>query len=57
MTLESIRDIEGYVYKSGKWTLGEGEEEQVFITEGKVVISLEEIVVCFIEPIRGRTRL
>jgi hypothetical protein len=57
MTLELARGVGEYTYELEKWTQGEGEEEQVFIAKGRVVIDPEEAVDCFIEAVRGKARL
>jgi hypothetical protein len=57
MTLELVRGVGECAYKLEKWTQGEGEGEQVFMAEERVVTDLEEAVDCFTEAIRGKACL
>jgi len=56
MTLEFIKGIKARAYESEKWTLGEGEGERVFITEGRAVTDPYEAVNCFIKAVKGKVR-
>ena len=56
MTLESTGGVEARACESEKWTLGEGEEERVFITEGRAVTDPYEAVNCFIKAVKGKVR-
>jgi len=56
MTLESTGGVEARAYESEKWTLGEGEGERVFITEGRAVTDPYEAIGCFTRAVKGKVR-